>query len=357
VKFTASVFVATFLLYPVTSTALVILQYHHVSDITPAITSTSPALFSEHMQTIKKMNYSVLSLDEVQKMIRQKTVLPDKAVLITFDDSYSSVFTQAFPILKQKQFPFTLFANTKALDQKIKGFLNWEQVRIMSAHGASIANHSVSHSHLARKLTPDNELLWRSLTLREIDDAENRIREETGHHYKVFSYPYGEYNIELQALLEQQGYLAMGQHSGAVGFGQLTDIPRYPMGGEYGNLRDFKTKLVSRPLPFKAITVRSDDGKVLKDGLLPAELATPIVEFSLDNPALIQSLRCFVSQQGASHKDTVSASLVRFKAKKPLTSGRTRFNCSAPSDEPNRFYWYSIPFIKRNIDGTWPSEN
>ena len=90
--------------------ALVILQYHHISEHTPAATSTSPQRFRAHLEAIAASGFRVLDLDTVTQLIRSAAPLPDRAVLITFDDSYTSIYETALPLLKKRQWPFVVCA-------------------------------------------------------------------------------------------------------------------------------------------------------------------------------------------------------------------------------------------------------
>ena len=83
----------------------VIAQYHHVDDNTPASTSISPELFVQHMQYLQENNFNVLPLESVIETLRNKEALPEKTLVITFDDGYKSIYDTAFPILRQLNFP------------------------------------------------------------------------------------------------------------------------------------------------------------------------------------------------------------------------------------------------------------
>ena len=74
--------------------------------------------------------------------------LPDKAVVITFDDGYSSIFDTAFPMLKNYGFPFTLFLSTEPIDDGLSNYMNWDQIKQMSDAGVIIANHMVDHPYM-----------------------------------------------------------------------------------------------------------------------------------------------------------------------------------------------------------------
>ena len=216
----------------------------------------------------------------------------------------------------------------------------------MARHGASIANHSVSHSHMIYDGRVQSKAQWKNLSIKEITEAEARIQQEVGHHFKVFSYPYGEFDTELRTLLSAHGYIGMGQHSGAVMNHQQTDLPRFPMGGNYADPIEFVTKINSLAFPAMTVSFTTENGRLLVDGVLPESVQYAIWQIDFANAALVSGLQCFVSQQGQAEKQVLSTTQVRFWPKKPLPAGRSRSNCTAPSEQSGRFYWYSIPFFK-----------
>ena len=83
----------------ITSFATVILQYHHVSESTPASTSTTPEQFAKHMRYLADNNFTVVALSTLMDAIKQQQILPDKTVVITFDDAYLDILQNGKPIL------------------------------------------------------------------------------------------------------------------------------------------------------------------------------------------------------------------------------------------------------------------
>ena len=125
-----------------TGNGAVILQYHHVSAETPAVTSISPEKFKAHIETIITQGYQVMPLTTIVDGLKKGGNLPDKAVAITFDDAYKNIFTHAFPILKKYRLPFTVFVATDYIAESSTQFLSWDELREMSINGAFIANHT-----------------------------------------------------------------------------------------------------------------------------------------------------------------------------------------------------------------------
>src|SRR5690606_39010930 len=143
-----------------TAQAAVILQYHHVSDDMPASTSTSPALFKQHLQYLADNDFVVKSLPDVITALKAGKDLPDKTVAITFDDSYRSVYDVAFPLLQEYQFPFTVFINTALVGSNPRDFMGWEEIKAMSDAGVVIANHTHTHPHLVRLEAGETRDQW-----------------------------------------------------------------------------------------------------------------------------------------------------------------------------------------------------
>ena len=335
--------------------ALVVLQYHHISASAPKATSISPALFKQHLAFIEENNFRVIDIAELKKYAGKKTGAPDGTVIITFDDGYRSIYSEAYPLLKKRGWPFTVFVNSQPHDEKNPRFVSWQQLKEMSKNGATIANHTDSHPHLIRRLANESHHQWQKRIELEIDFSQKRIQKEIGKAPKFFAYPYGEYNSDLRKLLKSKGYLAFGQQSGPVG--KDTDpqiIPRFPFGGEYGQMDSFATKLFSLPLPVDRVEVESSGKVRFVDPELPDGVDKPIMRLSTPLARYIKEFQCFASGQGKISTE-VQSSTILVKANRSLPVGRSRYNCTANAGN-GRYYWYSRLFIRRNSDGTWYNE-
>lgn len=331
--------------------ALVILQYHHVSNDTPKSTSISPKLFERHLELIEAQGYQVISIERVADALRKQKSVPDKTVVITFDDGYRSIFDTAFPMLKKRDWPFTVFVNTQPHDEAHATHMTWSELKTLSKHNdVTIANHSHSHAFLIRQKQSAADI-FKS----EIEKTEARIKQKLGVSHKLFAYPFGEYNSGLMTQLEQHGYLAFGQHSGAV----ATDvnrqlIPRFPFGGAYGSEDDFIQKLKSRAIDGMQANTLDSNRKPIDHPVLTKGEARPIWRLKPPGGVNASGFNCFASGQGRANI-IESDGMVEVQAKKALPYGRSRYNCTALS-QPSRFYWHSQLWIRRQSDGTWKPE-
>jgi peptidoglycan/xylan/chitin deacetylase (PgdA/CDA1 family) len=322
----------------------VILVYHHISDSTPASTSVTPARFAEHLDHLQSNGYQVLPLTQILAALFEpdnNNPLPDKAVAITFDDAYISVYEQAYPMLKERDMPFTLFVASKPLDEQWREFFSWNQLREMLANGADVGGHTHSHDYLARVKTGESQRLWRQRVVGEVELNIERIKDETQRDVTTFAYPYGESQPWIDQYIRSLTVYGLKQKSGAVGgHTQPSDIPRFPMAHGFDSLKRLSLALDSRPLP--VINAATDDQqKVLRLSIAPGSYAAG-------------QLNCFSSNGEAlavEFKNSLwTVELPNFKP------GRNKINCTVPAaDISGEFYWYSHQWLIPRPDGSYPA--
>lgn len=346
-------FILCFYTVSARATSVVVLQYHHVSDDTPKSTSISPELFQQHLDYLSTKKFNVISLLSLEKALRNKETLPDKSVLITFDDGYNSIYDTAFPMLKSKEFPFTVFINIEPIENKITQFMNWEQLEEMTRYGATIANHSYSHKHLIRREGDESLSEWKTRITKDIAKTQTLLEEKLSTPVKALAYPFGEFNSDLKDILKDLDFIAFAQHSGALSVtSDMLAIPRFPFGGAYGNIDDFGLKAHSLPMPVKKIVLKNENDDVLDDHVLPLEVSRPILEIQLNDNKLLNQINCFLSGRRELSIDVKDNTLI-VQPKHSLPVGRSRINCTARSQQKNRYYWFSQPWITKQADGSW----
>jgi peptidoglycan/xylan/chitin deacetylase (PgdA/CDA1 family) len=318
--------------------AAVILQYHHVSEKLPAITSVSSETFKSHLQYLQTNNFNVVPLDTLLNKIKDGETINANTIAITFDDGYDNNITDAAPILEAFNYPYTIFVNPQLIDENQSYVMTWEQLRTLSKKGALIANHSAKHDYLHKRLKGESQTQWYQRVSQDIIWSEQRIKKEIGHNAKLLAYPYGEFNNALQQLVSDLGFTGIGQHSGAIGSkSNFTRLPRFPASGIYGNLNTLKTKIHAHPFAIDAIKYNDS---VTTD-------TQPIVTLTFANkPFQNAQFACFVSGVGAATLDWIDNTTVSVTTPKPLPLGRSRYNCTAPvKNLSGAYYWYSQPWV------------
>jgi len=320
---------------------LPILQYHHVSDSTPASTSLSPKQFAKQMAYLKSAGFQVVDLKTALDKIKAHESLPSKVVAITFDDGYRDIYEQGFPILKQYGYPFTVFVNSEPLKQKNPHFLTWNIMKEMEKSGAVFANHTVSHPYMARKEEGESDAAWHTRMEKEVAGVETALIKHLGHSPKMLAYPYGESNHLLRNMMKEKGFIAFGQQSGVVSAdSDFEDLPRFPASGRFATLSTLKLKLNAMPMPL----LKEESGDYADDNPVSLRLTFKLGKYRL------KDLACYVSGQGKANLDWVSKDEVVVTATKPFGVGRGRINCTMPNDSSKQYYWYSNVWIRPGKD-------
>ncbi|RYY04673.1 MAG: polysaccharide deacetylase [Gammaproteobacteria bacterium] len=344
-------FIGLFFCCALPARAATVLIYHHVSNTMPASTSISPERFVAHMDYLAKNNYKIVPLIELTEKVKRGESLPDKTIAITFDDSYADVYTSAYPILKKQGWPFTFFVNTKAVGSG-KLFVSWDQLREMSKNGVTIANHTTEHNHVVRLNKNETLSQWRTRIADEITAAQEKIEKEIGSAPKIFAYPFGEYNAEVKQILKKMDYIAFTQQAGVLDTEtDLQILPRFPFGGNYTELNDFIEKINTLPMPVKRVEFYADKQHKLDDIVVSAG-AKPYLVLTLGDNSLLNKVNCFSSNEGASNTEVIDGKLW-VQSKQVFPQGRTKFNCTAASKQPGRFYWYTQLWLVTDKNGNW----
>ncbi len=308
-----------------------ILMYHRFGETTHPSTNIKLQQFLDHINELKKKQYNVLSLNKVIKAINNQELIPDKSVAITIDDAYLSVYEKAWPILKRSGFTFTLFVSTDVIDQKLKNYMNWNQIRELMDHGITIGSQTKTHPHMHR-LTKKNKI-------NEINFSNNRFVNELGFRPNLFAYPYGEYDVETIEVIKSSGFVAaFGQHSGVAHFSSgLFELPRFAMNENYGDLDRLKLAINAQPL--EVIDVSPKD-PFLKEN-------PPNFGFTISNKNIPKKIvRCFASDKIETKTTRIGKNRIEVRLNNPFPRARGRINCTMEALN-GRWRWFGKQFLTK----------
>lgn len=181
-----------------------VLMYHDVLEPPEVFFDLTPADFEAHLQTILDNGLTPISPDQLVQHLRTGAPLPEKPVLITFDDGYAGHYEHVYPLLQKYQVPATFFVFPGKVDGDVAGrsTLTWDQLKIMAADPlVTIASHSVTHPADLRDLS-DDDLVY------EVVESKRRLESELGVPMRYFSYPTGYYDERVAQAVADAGYLA-----------------------------------------------------------------------------------------------------------------------------------------------------
>lgn len=196
-----------------------ILMYHAFGapDEPPSRFIIPANRFARQMAWLKWRRYSVLSLEEFLRYRQEHRLPPARSVVITIDDGYADNRTLAYPILRRRSFPATIFLVSRMIggvngwdrDGELAGraLLSCADIHEMSRGGIAYGAHTRSHT----ALTAVSEQLAED----EIAGSRAELEQALGMPIVVFAYPFGEYDSTSLKIVEQTGFLgACGIRSG-----------------------------------------------------------------------------------------------------------------------------------------------
>lgn len=180
-------------------TTIPILMYHVIEDYSGPYEQlyTSPQILRKQLAFLKEQGYSAVTVHETLNHWKKGTPLPAKPIILTFDDGYRSVYTEAFPLLKEYGFRATLYLHTAKINTP--GGLTTEMTKEMAGYGLEIGSHSLTHPDLT-KISP-------AKLRNDIRLSKKQLEELTGQEVTTFCYPAGRYNSRVREEVMKAGYL------------------------------------------------------------------------------------------------------------------------------------------------------
>ena len=185
-----------------------ILCYHIVESPNDPRMEVSREQFHQQMRYLAVTGYNVIPLKQAWEYAAGvRASLPPRSVVITFDDGWRSTYTEVFPEMKRRHFPFTVFIYPNIVGQTTHA-VTWKQIKEMAEWGADIQSHSFSHGWLTRRRhgTMDDKKYAEWLH-HELEGSRKTLEHETGKPVEFLAYPYGDYDHVLAAAVSHSGYL------------------------------------------------------------------------------------------------------------------------------------------------------
>ena len=189
-----------------------ILMYHSISQhasrkFKPF--AVSPEQFAEHMAYLHRQEYTPITVTQLaQTFSSGQTSLPERPVVLTFDDGFADFFTDALPVLKRFHFTATLYVTTGFINgtsrwlqhegEASRPMLTWQQLAEISRQGIECGAHS--HSH------PQLDTLPIAEATREIVQSKQLLEEHLGLDVTSFAYPFGYYTHDVQKQVQIAGF-------------------------------------------------------------------------------------------------------------------------------------------------------
>lgn len=183
-----------------------ILTYHDIAPQAKGRLVIAAEAFEEQMRYLKAHRYRVITLREFHDFLMRGRQLPERAVVVTFDDGYRSFLTHAYPVLKELGYTATLFVYTDYIGAG-RNALGWDDLKRLAAEGFEIEGHSKTHSDLRRRKDEPDADYHRRLRA-EMEVPQKLFRERLGRPATFLAYPYGAVDDDVIPAARDYGFSA-----------------------------------------------------------------------------------------------------------------------------------------------------
>jgi len=180
-----------------------ILMYHYVEyvkdtrDTIRQSLNITPDIFEEQVKTLSEAGYTFMTASELGEVIDHKSELPEKPVLLTFDDGHWDILTDIIPIFKKFKAQGTVYIITDFLNGS--DFLTEEQLqRVIDSGVFEIGAHTVHHVSLSGKLPQTVKY--------EVEESKNFLEEKYNIWVNAFAYPNGALDLQAIKMVREAGF-------------------------------------------------------------------------------------------------------------------------------------------------------
>lgn len=175
-----------------------ILLYHHVGYSQKySLYYVSPLVFESQMNYLYTQGYRTISVELLVEAIQRGAQLPNKPILLTFDDGSETMYTDAFPIMQRYGFTGTAYIVHNFIGAGL--FMDRDQIRELNSAGWEIGSHGVSHVELPSRPGKQEE---------EIVKSRQRLEAYLDVPVRSFAYPFGAYDSDSLGFVKFAGYIA-----------------------------------------------------------------------------------------------------------------------------------------------------
>ena len=174
-----------------------ILVYHHVvPDHSQGVLYVTPDGLEQHLRFLRDNGYQSVSFTDLADCLEYGAVLPERPVILSFDDGWENQFQYGVPLLQKYGFGATFYVVSSYIDHQ--NFMTTDQLRAMMAAGMTIGGHSRTH--------PSLPSLGTARLKDEVAGSKAWLEDHFGVAFDTFAYPFGAYSSAVTAAVKAAGY-------------------------------------------------------------------------------------------------------------------------------------------------------
>ena len=175
-----------------------VLNYHQINDRDENALTVHTDQFEAQMKYLADNGYHTITPEEMVTAWENGSALPDKPVIITFDDGYADNYRNAYPILQKYNLKGTIFLISDYIGT-YPNYLTWTQAAEMQESGLiDFESHTLSHEQLD-STSPEE-------TWNQLDGSKKALEWHLGKEINFLAYPCGSYDEDLQRMVQKAGY-------------------------------------------------------------------------------------------------------------------------------------------------------
>jgi len=178
--------------------------YHHVDPKLKNELTITPAVFEAQLKMLKDGGYHPITARQLAEYHEDGAPLPEKPVMITFDDGWKNQFTYAAPLLKKYGFSATFFVNPQLIGYG-GGYMTRDMLISLRDAGHDIESHTWTHKALTRRGTEDR-LAFQRRIMKQMTLADAWLTQVVGRKPVALCYPFGYYDVESVGRAQAAGY-------------------------------------------------------------------------------------------------------------------------------------------------------
>ena len=207
---------------PIDGILLPVVMYHNVNPNTKKLGEycITPTQLEEDLKYFKEHNYTAVTIQEILDYIYDGKPLPDKPILLTFDDGYYDNYYYALPLLKQYDMKGVIFVVGSYSEDTVRtgdinpnySYLTWEQMKELTDDGTfEIHNHTYDMHNLkgdrkgAFKARGESKDEYEAEFAKDLDKLQYKIYQSTGKRPTAFAYPFGNIDKDSLGVLKNMG--------------------------------------------------------------------------------------------------------------------------------------------------------
>jgi peptidoglycan/xylan/chitin deacetylase (PgdA/CDA1 family) len=156
----------------------------------------------EQFEFFKSQNATPISLHDLHAHLVAGKPVPPNPVVLTFDDNYQGFFDNAYPLLKEYNYPAAMFVHTNYVGDKTGDHpkMDWDELKKLDAeHLVTIGSHTMSHPDDMRTLTPEKQE-------QELTGSKSVLESHLGHPIPYLAYPDGHNDEVTRDATRRAGY-------------------------------------------------------------------------------------------------------------------------------------------------------